>query len=84
MADDKVPVGTRVQYHGTAQPHGEYIVRGYNDLSERRDLPAEEIEKHWPDGISYELWPVGVPVKFGNRERSACFVRRASFDVAGT
>jgi hypothetical protein len=78
---DKVPVGTRVRYHGSAGPHGEYIIQGHNDPAGRTDLPPEAIAEGYPDGISYELWPPGVPVKFGNRDQAIYFVRRASFDV---
>lgn len=78
---DKVPVGTRVRYHGSAGPHGEYIIQGHNDPAGRADLPPEAIAEGYPDGISYELWPPGVPVKFGNRDQAIYFVRRASFDV---
>jgi hypothetical protein len=81
IMSDKVPVGTRVRYHGSAGPPGEYTIEGYNDPAERTDLPAAAIAEGYPDGIGYEIWPAGVPVKFGNRERSIHFVRRASFEV---
>jgi hypothetical protein len=78
----KVPVGTRVRYHGSVRHlRGEYEVIGYSDLSTRHDLPEEAIAEHWPDGIAYELWPVGVEFKFGNRDQAVYFVRRASFTV---
>jgi hypothetical protein len=82
IMSDKAPVGTRVWYHGSAGPHGEYVIQGYSDLAERTDLPSEAIAEGYPDGVAYEIWPAGVPVKFGNRHQSIHFVRRASFDLA--
>jgi hypothetical protein len=78
---EKIATGTRVRYHGSAAPHGDYVIRGYSDLSARADLPPEAIETGYPGGVAYELWPPGVSVKFGNRDQAIYFVRRASFDV---
>jgi hypothetical protein len=75
-------VGTKVRYSGSIESyHGEYEVTGYSDLSLRRDLPPEVIDEHWPDGIAYELWPIGVPRKFGNRHLSLHCVRRKNLSV---
>jgi hypothetical protein len=80
---DRVPVGARVRYHGSAGRHGEYIIQGYNDLAGHHPkLPPEVEAEAYPDGIAYELWPVGVLMKFGNRDQAVYFVRRASFDLA--
>lgn len=35
----------------------------------------------YPDGKGYWLWPVEVPVKFGNRHHSRSWVRRTSLCV---
>ena len=72
---EKVPAGTRVLYHGQV-----HVVRGYNDLSLRTDLPPEAVTEGYPDGTAYELWPEDVPFKFGNREQATYFVRRTSFE----
>lgn len=80
--EGKVPVGTKVRYHGSVDYlHGEYEVEGYCEVSERGDLTPEQVTEHWPDGVSYELWPVGMPRKFGLRENALYFVRRSSFTV---
>lgn len=73
-----VPVGTLVRYHGSLR-HGLYRVTGYSDLAERRDLTAEQVREGWPDGNAYDLWPEGVPVKFGYRDQAVYFARRTSF-----
>jgi hypothetical protein len=75
--DFPVPVGAHVRYHGRSAPHGLYEVTA-------RRLPPEDRpdpEVNYPDGVSYDLWPVGLPQKFALRDRSVAFVRRTSFIV---
>jgi hypothetical protein len=80
--DDKIPVGSRVRYHGSiSRMHGAYLVTGYSDLSLRKDLSQEQISEHWPDGVAYDLWPEGVPEKFCNRDRALYYIHRRSFTV---
>ncbi len=50
-------------------------------MSERKDLPAEEIALAYPDGVAYNLWPAGVPFRFGLRDRAIYFVRRRSITI---
>lgn len=80
MSDERIPVGTHVRYHGE-----EWIIRAHNDLARHTKLfPAVESEywqKQFPDGIGYELWPLDVLYKFGNRCYSRTYVRRRSFEV---
>jgi hypothetical protein len=85
MSDGRLPVGTRVRYHGGAGAAGEYIIQGYDDPAQHRPrrLRADLIAEAYPGGIAYQLWPPGVPVKFANRNQAVYFVRRASFDVIG-
>lgn len=71
-----VPVSSRVSYRG-----GIWVVRAYNDLTQRQDLTPQEIEQHYPDGVGYELWPEDVPYKFGERSHAMYYVRRSSFEV---
>lgn len=81
---ERLALGTRVCYHGSIRYlHGTYTLNAYSDLSLRTDLLAGYIAEHWPDGTAYDLWPEGVPVKFGNRDRAVYFVRRDSFTVLG-
>lgn len=71
-----VETGTRVLYHGRA-----HVVRGYNDVSNRKDLPDDVKAQEYPDGFGYELWPEDVPYKFGCRGEATYYVRRKSFTV---
>lgn len=43
------------------------------------DVPDPDV--HYPDGVAYILWPLGVPKKFGNRDQSMMRVRRRSFRI---
>lgn len=81
-SNEIVPNGTKVRYHGSLDyMHGEYTVVGPYDLTLRSDLTPEKRAEHYPDGVAYELWPVGVPIKFGNRDQALYSVRRQSFTV---
>lgn len=63
-------VGTQVQYHGSqTDMHGKYIVLAH------QFVPTSE---YYPDGVAYELWPAGLPVKFGLRHNALYRVRRES------
>jgi hypothetical protein len=68
MSDERIPVGTKVRYHGSHEYlHGEYTVLGYSDFADRSFIfTPEVIAEHYPDGFAYDIWPVGVPYKFGN------------------
>jgi hypothetical protein len=81
MTTTRYPKGTIVQYHGSkSYMHGYYFVSGYYDVEVLRpDLTAEEKDKYYPDGEAYELWPLDMPFKFGNRENGLFSVRRGSF-----
>jgi hypothetical protein len=74
---ERLPLGTLVEYTGSHR-NGRYVIRAYSDLSERKDLPPEAVAEGYPDGIAYDLWPPGVPVKFGNRDQAVYFVRPAN------
>jgi hypothetical protein len=68
-----IPVGTRVRFRNR-----DFTVTGYGDVTLRKDLPAEAVREAYPAGEAYELWPVGVPHKFGERGGSWSCVRRQS------
>jgi hypothetical protein len=70
--DPPVPNGTIVNYFGRLR-HGVYEIIAY---TEARNFP-----ERCPDGVAYDLWPVGVPRKFGNRGRAVYNVRRTSFAI---
>lgn len=78
--NDKLPVGTKVRYHGSITfMHGEYTVIGYTDpdfLVLR--VGNAPVENYYPGSVGYELWPVGVPRKFCERDRALHCVRRES------
>jgi hypothetical protein len=81
--DDPVPVGTTVEYFGSLSP-GRYTVTAHTEPTAHPFQPQEALEGAYPDGVAYELWPVGVPHKLGNIHLSANFVRRTSFRVDPT
>jgi hypothetical protein len=84
MSDERVPVNTKVSYHGSeTSRHGEYIIRSYTDPEILRAIKGDEIvDKYYPDEIAYILWPVDLPHKFGERYNGVLYdVRRQSFDI---
>ncbi|MEV6401081.1 hypothetical protein AB0M39_40965 [Streptomyces sp. NPDC051907] len=81
--DEPVPVGTVVRYTGS-RAHGEYEITEHRDPAEhpRARLPlSDSARAAYPDGTAYDLWPVGVERKFGNRDRAVYYARRTSFTV---
>lgn len=69
-------IGIKVRYHGShADRHGVYEIVGHRD--NRLGVPVSEIPEY-TDGVAYDLWPVGVPHKFGNYDRALYFARRDS------
>lgn len=80
---DKLEVGTKVRYHGSIDyMHGEYEIIGVVDPDYHRAVKGDAVvDAYYPGDEAYDLWPVGVPRKFGNRDRSLSFVRRASITV---
>ena len=79
--DERVPVDAEVEYFGSRK-HGRYLVDGHVDPASHPDPPQHmSLEEAYPDGVAYTLWPVGVPLKFGNRNQSVVFARRTSFRV---
>ena len=40
-----------------------------------------DMNAYYPDGVAYDLWPLGVPRRFGNRDQGVYYVRRTSFRV---
>lgn len=82
--DPPVPVGAIVNYTGS-QRHGRYEVIDHRDPAEHPDhLSEDELRELCPDGVAYDLWPVGLPRKFGNREQAVLHARRTSFCVEST
>lgn len=67
MSDERIPNGTRVQYHGShTDLHGEYIVRNYYPYA------GEDV---------YDIWPASLPYKWGFRDQAIYAVRRPSITV---
>ncbi len=79
---EPIPVGTIVNYTGS-HAHGRYVVHAHQDPAEV--FPASQLElvkdRH-PDGVCYEIWPVGVEVAWQNRDQMVHRVKRASLEVA--
>ena len=75
-----VPLNSPVMYHGSqTHMHGEYTIMSYGEPLTW--LNPGQAEQYYPDGVSYTLWPVGVPVKMGLSDRSLFRVRRESITV---
>lgn len=76
-----VPVGAVVEYFGS-HAQGRYEITSHQHLQAH---PHKEEGESWstayPDGVAYDIWPVGVPRRFGNRDRAVYWVRRTSFRV---
>lgn len=75
-------IGTVVRYRGSKEHmHGEYRVTGHGTPGRpgaSEVYTVEELAGYYPDGVSYDLWPVGVPHKFGERDKALYYVRRES------
>jgi hypothetical protein len=85
---EPIPVGTLVEYKGSWQQA--YVVTGHQapvaDLFSPREqeIMQEEglsLADAYPDGVAYEIWPEGMPRKFGNRMYMVSRVRRGSLTV---
>lgn len=72
-----LPVGTIVDYTGSFA-HGRYVITGHG--IPRADVPNPET--NYPDGVAYEIWPEGLPYKFGLRKMLVFQVRRTSIKEA--
>ena len=83
---DKLPIGTIVDYHGSlTYMHGQYEVDGYSDLSSKRSRYGDGlVDEHYSHGFAYNLWPRGVPKKFGNRDQAIYFARPESVTVVSS
>lgn len=80
--DEPVGEGTLVDYFGS-QEHGRYKIVEVHDPSDHpyQKLTEGDIKRFYSDGVAYDLWPVGVPRKFGNRDQGVYYVRRTSFRI---
>lgn len=90
---EPVAVGTRVLYHGSNDDmHGVYTVLSSHDMeyvkqirpdivSRKGDETDAYLAEKYPDGVSYDLWPEGIPFKFGLRYMALYGARRTSFTV---
>lgn len=80
--DDPVPMGTLVEYFGS-QGRGRYKIVEVHDPGDHpyRMYHDGDTDAYYPDGVAYDIWPVGVPHKFGNRDQGVYFVRRSSFRI---
>lgn len=80
LGDPPVNTGTVVRYHGSSGAPGLYEVLDHRPVPDADKVPGDPAE-HYPDGVSYDLWPVGVVHRFGNRHLAVYQVRRRSFTV---
>lgn len=80
--DKPVPLGAIVDYFGS-QTHGRYEIVDVHDPGNHpyRAYKGSEHVPFYPDGVAYDLWPVGVERRFGNRDRAVYYVRRTSFRI---
>lgn len=78
--EEPVPVGSIVNYFGSCT-HGEYTVISHAEPENTARVLDEDMPTYFPDGVAYELWPTGVPRRFGNRDKLVRNVRRLSFRV---
>lgn len=78
---EPIPVGAIVDYRGSLR-HGRYVVTAHEDP--KTLFPVSQhylIADSYPDGVAYQIWPEGMPQKFGNREHMAYRVRRKSLTL---
>lgn len=75
--NEAVPIGTVVEYHGS-MGRGTYTITDHA-VPVNRGVTESELEAAYPDGVAYELWPLGVKRKFDNRHLARYNVRRGSF-----
>lgn len=80
--DEPVPVGAVVAYFGSLK-HGEYTIIEHLDPAAHPTNPPDPATAAvvYPDGVAYDLWPVGMELKFGNRAYAVGYARRTSFTV---
>lgn len=80
--DKPVEEGAVVEYFGS-QPHGRYKIVEVHDPEDHpyRMYHVGDMNAYYPDGVAYDLWPLGVPRRFGNRDQGVYYVRRTSFRV---
>lgn len=78
--DAPLPPGTVVRYEGT-----DYEIDYYQDPKLHPHAPAAplspRLDKAYPDGVAYFLWPVGVARKMDNGMFVRHYVRRTSLSV---
>lgn len=70
--DEPLPVGTVVDYFGS-HAHGRYEITA--------TASGMNVQMIYPDGKMYDLWPAGVPRKFGLRHLAVYNVRRTSLRI---
>lgn len=97
MADKlaPIPVGTMVNYHGSISDyHGVYEVTEHHTMTELKTIRPDivyrkgnEVDSYlaekFADGVSYDLWPVGVSKKYDNRKYALYGARRESITPTG-
>lgn len=80
--DKPVPEGTLVEYFGSRE-HGRYTVVEVHSPGDHpyQKLTEGDAKRYYPDGVAYDLWPVGVLRTFRHRDRGVYFARRTSFRI---
>ena len=79
--DNPIPIGTTVDYFGS-QANGRYVITGHTSPADHPRYAQQAVDADaYPDGTAYDLWPEGMPHKFGLRDHAVYFVRRTSFRV---
>lgn len=83
--DPPVPIGSVVRYETDQRPYVYWTIQDHMDPAKHPKPPPPELtmtlEVAYPDGVAYYLWPVGVKLKFGNRDAAVGWVRRERFTV---
>lgn len=82
--ESPVPMGSIVHYGSNGFPAGNYEIIEHAEPANHPFIPEGspvELDRIYPDGTAYHLWPVWIEKKFGNRHHSAIWVRRTSFTV---
>jgi hypothetical protein len=81
-SDGPVTLGTWVYYQGSAHAPGVYTVVAHMDPALYPDFPqSHKREDVYPDGVAYELWPVGVAWKMDRGHLGVLWARRTSFRI---
>jgi hypothetical protein len=79
-----LPVGTKVQYHGShPDHHGDYVITSIADADMLRAMGRDPDTNYSIDRVGYELCPVGMERSYRNHAYMLYYVRRGSITPIG-